>query len=799
MKKLLFMVLIIAPCFFYGQNIKIIDNLNLKPIENVLIVNESQTKSAITNTKGETTLNTFSKDEMLLFQHPSYKRIKLKKSDAIKNGNVLKLTETNIKINEVLISANKWEQNKNEVPNKITTIKSSEIDFHNPQTSADLLKISNQVYVQKSQLGGGSPMLRGFSANSILLVYDGVRMNNVIYRSGNLQNVISLDANIIESSEVIFGPGSVIYGSDALGGVMDFHSIKPKFSTDTAPYIKTNELFRFSSASLEKTIHFDLNYGKKNFASFTSVSYSFFDDLRMGSVGNDDYVRPEFVASINQSDTILLNTGENIQKHSGYNQLNITQKFRFSINKYTELNYGIHYSKTSNVPRYDRLIQYKDDDLKYARWDYGPMYWMMHQLLLEYKKPNFIFDQAKINFAYQDYEESRIDRKYKSDIKRTRTETVDILSLNADFDKQISNKSRIFYGIESTYNYAASEAEQLNITTNEITDIVSRYPNGGTDYYSLAGYISYRAHLGEKITFNTGARYSMHWLQSSFADTSLFHFPYTEIELSPKALNGSLGVTYKMNKSHLIRINFSSGFRAPNLDDVAKIFDSEPGFVIVPNSNLQPEYSNNIDLGYTLNINNIFKFELTGFYSYITDIMTRDNFTFNGNDSIIYDGEMSKVQAIVNKDNAWIAGISTGFYAELSEHFSLSSDLTLMKGEDNEGNPIRHVSPLFSISHLTYTRNKFKADFYIEYNGEISPDQLALSEISKTYMYKLNDIGEPYSPSWYTFNAKIAYQWNENFQLNLGMENILDHRYRPYSSGIIASGRNLIFAIRANI
>ena len=123
-----------------------------------------------------------------------------------------------------------WEEDKKEVPVKINTITKKEADFFNPQTSADLLTASNEVFVQKSQLGGGSPMIRGFAANSVLLVIDGVRMNNAIYRSGNLQNVISLDPNTIERTEVIFGPGSIIYGSDALGGVFSFTSRNPVLS-----------------------------------------------------------------------------------------------------------------------------------------------------------------------------------------------------------------------------------------------------------------------------------------------------------------------------------------------------------------------------------------------------------------------------------------------------------------------------------------------------------------------------------------------------------------------------------------
>ena len=130
----------------------------------------------------------------------------------------------------VVVSANKWEQKLNEVPNKIVKINKNDILRNNPQTSADLLGQSGNVFIQKSQLGGGSPMIRGFATNRVLLVADGVRMNNAIYRSGNLQNVISIDPLSTETAEVIFGPGTVIYGSDAIGGVMDFHTLQPRFS-----------------------------------------------------------------------------------------------------------------------------------------------------------------------------------------------------------------------------------------------------------------------------------------------------------------------------------------------------------------------------------------------------------------------------------------------------------------------------------------------------------------------------------------------------------------------------------------
>jgi hemoglobin/transferrin/lactoferrin receptor protein len=137
-----------------------------------------------------------------------------------------------VELDEVVVSFNKWEQSRNEIPNRIEKINRTDVRLRNPQTTADLLGQMGGVFIQKSQLSGGSPMIRGFATNRVLIVNDGVRMNNAIYRSGNLQNIISIDPFTIENGEVVFGPGSLIYGSDAIGGVMDFRSVTPKFSTN---------------------------------------------------------------------------------------------------------------------------------------------------------------------------------------------------------------------------------------------------------------------------------------------------------------------------------------------------------------------------------------------------------------------------------------------------------------------------------------------------------------------------------------------------------------------------------------
>ena len=659
------LLIVLAGLTANSQTITVFDNSNLQPIENLVLVNLQHTKTALTDNHGKAKLDAFNPNDNIFFQHPSYQELVLS-FDQIKDLHFkIGLNASIINLSEVVVSASKWEQKREEVPNKISTIHVKEVAFFNPQTSADLLGTSNEVFIQKSQSGGGSPMIRGFSANSVLLVVDGVRMNNAIYRSGNLQNVISIDPNIIESAEVIFGPGSIIYGSDALGGVMDFHTQKVKFSSDSNALVKGSAVSRYSTANNEKMIHADVNVARKKWGFISSVTYSEFDDLMMGSIKHDEYQRLEYATRIGNTDSVITNADPNIQKFSGYNQLNLMQKFSFKLSDQILLDYGFHYSTTSDIPRYDRLIQYKDGNLKYAEWYYGPQQWMMHSLSLNINRKAGIYDYAKLTLAFQDVEESRYSRKLDNDLLSSRTEDVKVYSLNIDMDKKISGKSTLFYGLEGFYNRVTSNAYAKNIVSGDHFPESTRYPNGGSDYTTAAIYANFKSNLHQKITLQAGLRFSQIFAFSKFSDTTFYNFDYDEIKFNTGALNGSLGIVYRPDAKTNLNLNLSSGFRAPNIDDVAKVFDSEPGSVVVPNNGLKPEYAYNADLGITKRFNRKFRLEATVFYTLISNLMDRQDFQYNGLDSIMYDGEMSKVQAIQNVKSGWIAGGSFGFKADL--------------------------------------------------------------------------------------------------------------------------------------
>jgi hemoglobin/transferrin/lactoferrin receptor protein len=771
-----------------------------KPVADVAVYNESRTRFCYTNYAGKASLNDFTEDQTIYFQHFSYERVSFTHDELKKAGWIVKLATKTFEVEEFIVSANRWEENSDEVPNHISVISLPLVRMQNPQTAADLLTLDGDVFVQKSQLGGGSPILRGFATNRILIVIDGVRMNNAIYREGNIQNVISLDPSIIDRTEVIFGPGATMYGSDALGGVMDFHTKRALYSTGDSMYYKAEGLARYATASDERTFHLDFNAGSEKAAFLTSFSWSDFGHLMMGSWQHPEYLRNEYQERTADGDTIVMNSDPRMQVATGYSQLNLTNKLRFKAGKHLDLEIASHYSRLSEVPRYDRLIQVKNGTLRYGDWYYGPQIWMMNSASANYRKPSLLLDEARLIIARQDYRESRHDRNFDNVNLNEQTEKVGIWSVNLDFDKSpAGKKSLIYYGSEYVRNNIRSTADTRNILTDETFPAGSRYPNGKNIYNSIAIYGGYKYNISPSLTVSTGARYNYVSLNSVIADNSFYNFPFTTIDTRNSAVTGALGTVFRPDVKTELSLNLSTGFRAPNLDDMGKVFESAPGILIVPNPDLRPEYLYNIDFGVSREVGDFLLAEATGFFSYLDNAMVRRPFLFNGEPVIMYQGEESAVYAMVNAGYAVVYG--TQLKAELRPYsfVRIKSSLTLTGGHDDANDPLRHVPPLFGSTHIIFERSYIRADLYSVYNGSITYDRLAPSERDKAYMYATDEEGNSWSPGWFTLNFKSSFNLGNRLDLTAGVENILDLRYRPYSSGIASPGRNFIFSVRIRI
>jgi hemoglobin/transferrin/lactoferrin receptor protein len=702
-------------------------------------------------------------------------------------------------LDEIIISFNRWEQKQNEVPNLIKKINRVDIFRNMPQTAADMLSQTGAVFVQKSQLGGGSPMIRGFATNRVLLVVDGVRMNNAIYRSGNLQNVISIDPLALETAEVVFGPGSLIYGSDAIGGVMDFHTLQPRLSENDKVRIKGSASARYSSANNENTVHADLNLGWKKLSVLSSVTYSKFDDLKMGNNGGQEsYLRPEYVQRINNIDIIVKNTNPRIQRFSGYDQINYLSKIRFKPIKDLDMQYSFTHAATGDAPRYDRLIQYRNNQLRFAEWYYGPMIWSMHNFQFRYNKKTLLFDDIRITAAKQDYKESRTDRTRNSNNRNTQSETVKAFSFNTDIEK-IIGKGKLFYGLEYVHNKVGSFGLRTNIASAVQTPSVSRYPNGST-WSTAAVYGSYKLNFHQQFTFTGGLRYSINSLKANF-DTTFIKFPYQTINIQPGALTGNAGLVYRPNLSWQLNANISTGFRMPNVDDAGKLFESAPGNVTVPNPNLAAEYAWNFEIGFVKTIENKLRIETAVFHTILDNALVRRPDTFNGADSILFDGVMSRVESLQNAAKATVFGFQLSVDVTIVKHLSLITHANWITGREtgdvlNEQVPLRHAPPFYGTSFLRYKKEKLFAEVSCVYNSTISNANLAPVEQAKTEIYARDVNGKPYSPGWLVMNARTSYDVTKQMNISLSWENISNRRYRPYSSGIVASGSNLIASLR---
>lgn len=784
----------------FSQSITIIDNEDNKAIPDVAVLNESRTKFTLTSRTGKADISSFGDEEILCFQHFTYERLCLSMDEIKKGDCVIKLSKKLFPFEEFIISANRWEQNKEEVPNKITTILKPTVELQNPQTSADLIGLSDEVFIQKSQLGGGSPMIRGFATNRVLIVVDGVRMNNAIYREGNIHNVISLDPSVIESTEIIFGPGATVYGSDAIGGVMDFHTKKALFSTGEKLYIKADAFTRFQSANEEKTGHFDFNIGSNKLAWFTSITVSSFGNLKMGSKNNPDYIRPEYQATYNGKDSVFTNPDPLVQIATGYNQFNATNKLRFKPSERIDIVYTNHYSNLSDIPRYDRLIQYKSGTLRYGDWYYGPQVWIMNSLQVTFGNKNKFYDEARFIVSHQKYKESRHDRNFGNVSVNEQFEDVSMFSVNLDVDKKINGeKVIIYYGLELVNNDIKSVAQTRNTITNETKPAGSRYPNGNNNYNSASIYAGYKNNLSGKLSLNTGLRYNYVDLYSTIADNSFYNFPFTTISISNGALTGAAGLVYRAKERLQVNFNFSTGFRSPNLDDAGKVFDSAPGVVVVPNPTLEPEYAYNIDLGISKDFGKFLHADFTLFHTWLTNAMIRHAFLFDGHDSIMYNGELSKVEAITNAGSARVYGFNLNVQANIFKNLLLTTTINVTEGKENNGVPLRHAAPVFGSAHLVFDPTNLKIDLYTLFNGAKKFSNMPPSETEKPYMYSKDENGNPWSPGWITLNLKLSYTFIKRIVATTGIENIFDIRYRPYSSGIAAPGRNYILSLRVII
>jgi hemoglobin/transferrin/lactoferrin receptor protein len=814
--RVLFLLLIYS-ISTYAQQVKVLDRSSNFPIQGVTIYNDSNNTVVSTNKNGIADLSDFKDVDIISFNHLSYYEFEILKRELSVIEFVVYLNKRSEQLDEIILSASKGEEKRSRVAEQFTIASLQEIKKIAPQTSADLLANLPGIRVQKTQSGGGSPVLRGMEANRVLLVVDGVRMNNAIYRTGHLQNSITVSPNVIERTEVVFGPSSVIYGSDALGGVIHYFTKTPKISDKEE--VNGAVYSRFSSVNNEITNEANVEIRRKKWASYTSVSYSEFGETKMGknrTHGFEDWGK--VVEYSNNTNTFynansVINSKEYVQKNTDYNQTDILQKVVIPLNTKNDLVFNVQYSTSSNINNFEDLAEYSNGKLKNAESYYGPQKRFLFSTQLKLNSNKKWLESGVITAAYQDVEESRIQRKFSSLDRTYRIENVDVFSLNGDFFVPLTSaKNRILsYGFEGTHNDVGSNANgrTLEVYGDKVVGfsnnfvVQSRYPDGGGTSTSVATYVNYRQDINKKSTLNTGIRYVNTNLTAKWIDDTFITLPDSDISLNTSAVTATIGYAFKPSNDWQLNGVISSGFRAPNLDDIGKVREKS-GNVTVPNTSLEPEYVYNFETSILKYFKEkTFQTGLNVYYTLLSNYITRDYYTINNSETIVYDGEVGNVVANVNKDNAYIVGGTFSLKGNINEQWFTRGSVTYTKGMAYDTKePLSSIPPIFGLFEIGFEKERFQANVNFKFNQKKKLGDYNLIEgiDSVEQVPFITETNQYYgSPSWNTINFNSNYKINNSITCFVNVGNILDVHYKEFASSISAPGRNLSLSFLFNI
>lgn len=802
--RLFFGFMVLSLCIStsaYSQEVRVVNGSI--PIPFVSVVNISTSEKAISDADGLVSLPFRNPSDTLVFRSMGYEIRMILPGEVI--GKRLGMDESPVSLEEVQILSNIVPDVADDLGlNRVTSIGASAIENGVPPgNTAELLQSSGQIHVQQSQQGGGSPILRGFEANRVLLVVDGVRMNNAIYRSGHLQNIITIDPNTLEQIQVIMGPNSVRFGSDALGGVVHFKTSRPRFrSNPSEPHYSGMLSAQYRSVNNAFNINAKAEAGGPRWGTVVSFSQSEFGDLSMGSWrahGDSTWGLVPFIATrINGVDSLISNPDPEKQSPTGYTQNDFLHKLRLGIPG-GAIETNIQYSKSSNIPRFDKINDFSGDSLRWAEWNYGPQERLMTAVTWEQYLG--LPGSLHTTFAFQKISESRIKRLFGSAFRTVQEEKVEVLSMSSIWKSSPFRGDgwKFEAGFDGQLNAVESNVEAQHADGLDLVDpgfggaLLTRYPNAGSNMRTLGAFTSAKRSLGEK-EFHFGLRYSFTSFDARYFPTESLQLPFSELQSAHGALTGSIAADIPLGPTVSSISSLSSGFRHPNIDDAAKVRE-KGGYVLVPNDSLNAEYLYSLDESITWrHPSSGLSVSIAGFVSLWTEIITPVNSTLDGLDSLEIDGEFSRVQRNENSGNAIIRGSTFEVNYPIMENINFKSSLNFTKGyllaSDNP--PLAHMPPTFGKTSLEYSNKNWSLEAYALYSGEKNIDDYGPGSTDN-----IQEALENGTPSWWTLNLESHIIFNEHLHAQLGVSNIFDLHYKSFASGISAPGRGAYITLHA--
>ena len=634
-------------------------------------------------------------------------------------------------LDSITVKSRLVQKNKINLPYSLVQKNAASIKLGNYRTTPEALMGSSGVFVQKTNHGGGSAFIRGLTGNQTLLMLDGVRINNATFRYGPNQYLNNIDLYTIDQIEVSKGTGSVEYGSDAIGGVIHLHSITPSYNQKKT--WSTSTSLKYIGQDMEKSNRTTVQYAQKNFAIQSGITLRNFGDLVGGK-----------------------NVG--VQSPSGYDETGVNTIAKVQLNKAGEITITSRFFIQKDVPIYHKVLleSFKINEIAKQERNIHSIQWGKNFSSKYLSKIKVI---QSLQYSNEERESNKLNNaiyKYERDQVSSNGTSIDLYS-NPTKNWQINS------GVDYNADKIESSLIDKNLTTEVAVNKRGLYPNNSS-YKSFSVFNLHKIDL-KKWHIEAGLRYNRFRIQ--LTDTSI-----GEVNIHPSALVGNAGISYKLNRSNLVYASLSSGYRAPNIDDMGTLGIVDFRYEL-PSNSLEPEKSLHYELGYKINTKMV-QFDLSGFYLNLKDIITRQKVT----GSIINGYQVYSKQ---NSDASYIKGFETNLALQLNQQFKWSSNLTYTYGQNETKNePMRRIPPLFGQQELAWKKNN--TQILVQHLFAGKQDRLAQGDKDD------NRIGKNGTPNWNVFNVSLNQQF-KNIFIQLGGINLLNEKYKTHGSGIYAMGR----------
>lgn len=645
-------------------------------------------------------------------------------------------------LEEVVVTATRNITKVYELPYSVNTVNSKEIAQSGFRTTPEALMGSVGVFVQKTNHGGGSAFVRGLTGNQTLMMVDGIRLNNATFRYGPNQYLNTVDMYTIERMEVIKGTGSVQYGSDAMGGVIQLFTKDPSFGKKS---FKTNVIGKAVSYDMEYTARAELAYQSESVALSAGYTNRKFGDLFGGDT-----------------------TGR--QSPSGYAEHAFDVKMKFRLGKNSTLTASHQYVKQEDVPLYHKVVLEN-----YAYYFFSPQERKMSYLKLETRSIHRWMESINFILSAQESFEKRSYLKRGNANSFSEEDRVKTVGATVDMSSIFNNAWHANSGVEYYHDKVNSTKWQQPVNGSTPIQLRGLYPdNASDDNFSL--YSLHHIKLGE-IDIEAGLRYNL--LGIHIPDTSLSPDKLGNVTVKPSSLVVNTAIGYELSRKSRIYAAFSTGYRSPNIDDMGSLGLVDFRYE-VPAYQLKPEKSYHTELGYKVRAKK-WQSSLSVYYMQLTDLITRVQVpgqTING----------YKVYTKENSQQSYITGTEFELQYQISRSLNFQTGAAYAFGQNISANePMRRIPPFNGKLQLQYHLN----GWYLTIEDLFAGAQNRLAKGDKDD----NRIPPGGTPGWNLVNLNAGHT-GRYVTVRAGAQNLFNADYRTHGSGINGMGRSVWMSVQ---